>query len=262
MAQHDPAGDVEGSAPQETHYDRRYASADEVDGLRRSFDSFVQKQEHHNDTMALNLDQIMSYMTRVAAKVGVVQLEDKGSNYKAAGFSEDNAPKNTPNPRVDLQTHKSVYVPEGNHSAHPQYYVPPNTHNVHYYDSEHLEGRHRATDPMTHNYAKGKTPEVPYDTDVEYLWNDCPWTPQEIEAFNPFPTHPPHHTTYQPHFNPHRIIHHPPPVTTPPASRNNHHENFSGQLQIQHKAVAKGPKLSFPEFDGSDPDGWIRKAEK
>ena len=26
--------------------------------------------------------------------------------------------------------------------------------------------------------------------------------------------------------------------------------------------MAKGPKLSFPQFDGTDPDGWIRKAEK
>lgn len=33
-------------------------------------------------------------------------------------------------------------------------------------------------------------------------------------------------------------------------------------MQFQHRAVAKGPKLSFPEVDGSNPDGWIRKAEK
>jgi hypothetical protein len=33
-------------------------------------------------------------------------------------------------------------------------------------------------------------------------------------------------------------------------------------LQFQHKAVAKGPKLTFIEFDGFDPDGWIRKSEK
>ena len=26
--------------------------------------------------------------------------------------------------------------------------------------------------------------------------------------------------------------------------------------------MAKGPKLSFPQFDGTDPDGWIRKAKK
>jgi hypothetical protein len=33
-------------------------------------------------------------------------------------------------------------------------------------------------------------------------------------------------------------------------------------MHFQHRAVAKGPKISFPEFDGSDVDGWIRKAEK
>lgn len=28
------------------------------------------------------------------------------------------------------------------------------------------------------------------------------------------------------------------------------------------QAVLKSPKLNFPEFDGTDPDGWIAKAEK
>ena len=28
------------------------------------------------------------------------------------------------------------------------------------------------------------------------------------------------------------------------------------------QAVLKSPKLNFPEFDGSDPDGWLAKAEK
>jgi hypothetical protein len=28
-----------------------------------------------------------------------------------------------------------------------------------------------------------------------------------------------------------------------------------------NRMAAKGPKLSFPEFDGADPEGWIRKAE-
>lgn len=31
---------------------------------------------------------------------------------------------------------------------------------------------------------------------------------------------------------------------------------------MQQKMVAKGPKLSFPKFDGHDPDGWIGKSEK
>jgi len=37
---------------------------------------------------------------------------------------------------------------------------------------------------------------------------------------------------------------------------------FQAQMQFQHRIVTKGPKLSFPEFDGTDVDGWIRKAEK
>lgn len=28
------------------------------------------------------------------------------------------------------------------------------------------------------------------------------------------------------------------------------------------QAILKSPKLNFPEFDGSNPDGWIAKAEK
>jgi len=48
---------------------------------------------------------------------------------------------------------------------------------------------------------------------------------------------------------PETVFFHPPPL-------------FHNHMQVQHRAVAKGPKLSFPEFDGSDPDGWIRKAEK
>ena len=68
----------------------------------------------------------------------------------------------------------------------------------------------------------------------------------------------------------------PPPVI-PPEHRQSHHQvhphqadnvflhpgnHFQAQMHFQHRAVAKGSKLSFPEFDGSDVDGWIRKAEK
>lgn len=37
---------------------------------------------------------------------------------------------------------------------------------------------------------------------------------------------------------------------------------YNDQLRFQHRVVARGPKLSFPEFHGDDYDGWIRKAEK
>lgn len=34
------------------------------------------------------------------------------------------------------------------------------------------------------------------------------------------------------------------------------------QVQHQHRMVARGPKLNFPEFSGEDTDGCFRKAEK
>lgn len=37
---------------------------------------------------------------------------------------------------------------------------------------------------------------------------------------------------------------------------------YNAQLLYQHRAVARGPKLTFPEFNGDDADGWIRKAER
>jgi hypothetical protein len=33
-------------------------------------------------------------------------------------------------------------------------------------------------------------------------------------------------------------------------------------MHYQHRAVARGPKLTFREFSGEDVEGWIRKAEK
>jgi len=102
---------------------------------------------------------------------------------------------------------------------------------------------------------------------VEYDLSDCPWTADELEQFYEFatvpPYEPPHTVKHQPlyqHHNRqdyHQVHTHVPDtvfVQPPPL--------FHKHMQFQHKAVAKGPKLNFPEFDGSDPDGWIRKAEE
>ena len=43
---------------------------------------------------------------------------------------------------------------------------------------------------------------------------------------------------------------------------NHRQHHFASQMQFQQKVVAKEPKLTFPEFDGTDPDGWIRKSKK
>jgi len=48
----------------------------------------------------------------------------------------------------------------------------------------------------------------------------------------------------------------------PPQPQQQQSHQFGSQIQHQHRAVARGPKLHFPEFTGEDCDGWIRKAEK
>lgn len=48
----------------------------------------------------------------------------------------------------------------------------------------------------------------------------------------------------------------------PQSTNNQHFQNHHMNMQHQHKAVARGPKLNFPEFNGDDTDGWIRKSEK
>jgi hypothetical protein len=61
---------------------------------------------------------------------------------------------------------------------------------------------------------------------------------------------------YNQHTNPNPYYtYQPPPVQ-------NFNQNFHQQMHYQHKAIARGPKLNFPEFSGEDVEGWIRKAEK
>jgi hypothetical protein len=93
-------------------YDRRYAAAAEVDGLRRTVDSFMKQQEQHNETMALNLDQIMSYMPRIGAQVGVYPREDKGSTVKGndtlTTFAQDQQGLTK---ESNVHLHNSIHTP-------------------------------------------------------------------------------------------------------------------------------------------------------
>ncbi|CAN6347636.1 unnamed protein product [Urochloa humidicola] len=55
----------------------------------------------------------------------------------------------------------------------------------------------------------------------------------------------------------------PPPIQPPPITNNTHQPpDFSSQLQHERRMAGRGPKLIFPEFEGEDCDGWIRKSEK
>lgn len=58
----------------------QFATATEVDGIRRTLDSFMKKQEDHNRQLNSMFDQVMSYLTKMADKSNTVIVEDASSN--------------------------------------------------------------------------------------------------------------------------------------------------------------------------------------
>ena len=87
--------------------------------------------------------------------------------------------------------------------------------------------------------------------------NDCPWSDAELEIFYelanrdqdqfldpPVPLPPKHQQQPMGQFTPTQ------PVDYQPTFNPRHH-NFTSQMQFKQKVVAKGPKLSLPEFDGT-----------
>jgi len=192
--------------------EEQYATSVEVDGIRRTLDAFMKKQDANNESMKKSLDDVLNSLS----KLTTFSVEDKGSNFKG---------KKPQNPRSG-------------------YTQPPSNHGQDYYPEE--------IDYQMHE-----------NHFVEYDMVDCPWSPEELEKFYVAANMPRQDTT-------------PPPVTNQ-GPKHFHHQvqppaahqvflppdnQFQAQMHFQHRIVAKGPKLSFPEFDGTDVDGWIRKAEK
>jgi hypothetical protein len=206
--------------------------------------------------MAINFDQIMSYMTRVGTQVGVQPMEDKGSNVKGNDtFTTLSQDKNLFTKESHTQMHKSTHTPNDATLAHKQIYQPPLVSNGYYYYLEETDWMHRKTPTRNPNQQnKGATKGQHYQ-DVEYPWNDCTWTHQEVEAFNPFATHPPK-PTIQP-FNsiPNNPFHpkqQPPfthchiykPLARQPTPNTFHQpNNFNGQLRFQHKSYSQRTKI-------------------
>ena len=77
-----------------------YATADEVDGIRRTLDSFMKTQEQRNLSMENTLDKILGKLDKLSSREGTPIPEDKGSNMKGKPFTPTNlfilAPTSTP----------------------------------------------------------------------------------------------------------------------------------------------------------------------
>lgn len=107
---------------------------------------------------------------------------------------------------------------------------------------------------------------------MDYDLVDCPWNDQELEAFYEMANTEMAENQETYYMDPNTMNHQtqqfqpsarqqPPHAATPQFIKHSNNQ-FAHQLQREQKAKARGPKLAFLEFDGTDLDGWIRKAEK
>ena len=58
--------------------EEQYATAVEVDGIRRTLDAFMKKQDANNESMKKSLDDVLNSLS----KLTTFSVEDKGSNFK------------------------------------------------------------------------------------------------------------------------------------------------------------------------------------
>jgi len=86
----------------------QFATATEVDGIRRTLDSFMKQQEDHNHQLNSKFYQVMSYLTKMADKSNTVIVEDASSNINE---THPSAPQNFGQVRpTNLHLHKSQFV--------------------------------------------------------------------------------------------------------------------------------------------------------
>lgn len=234
-----------------------YATAVEVDAIRRTVDQLIKKHDQTTSELQANMDKILLFMQ--STQIQQQQLpEDKGSTMKG----KDQSPHtpvvqqhpHTSNPHPSLQVRPEAQPPPKQfvgqpYTEKPQFLYPDSMRN------SRLGYYHQQSNPYWHTQTQYGGVEY-YDTetyDPDQEWEQHPWNiNDQEEPFRPKFHHEPYmrdnaYGGYQRERNFHT---------------NHNQNNHQYQLQQQHRAVARGPKLYFPEFSGEDTDGWIRKAEK
>lgn len=170
--------------------------------------------------------------------------------------------------------HKSQHIGPSSAALHHQYYTPQRPTRVQFGTNDQGDTSRMAQfqTQSSANWSTQAFQHDPYDQTHDYTeWEEHPWHISHFEAL-PDPDHQPHTTenwTTQEHGKDtvatkptdnrhtqqhlyHNVMtdHQTPPIT------------YHNYINHQRKAVARGPKITFPEFDGQDPEGWIQKAEK
>lgn len=195
-------------------------------------------------------------MAQAATQKGTSLPEDKGSSAKSHDIITPD-PRFVPQPsKPILQTNKSIVA--GHADSQKQYYTPPHKLRVQLHKNLSNQGMFQGDPWSTQGQHNSGNFEDRDDDEME-----CNFTMKQLEEhLDPQLME---HLNNHDHFEQHKRHFQKPPAKQPEnyePFHGHYQQSYDTQLSFQHKAVARGPKLNFPEFNGEDPDGWIRKAEK
>jgi hypothetical protein len=102
-----------------------YATAEEVDGIRRTLDSFMKKQDEHNDSMESTLERILGCIEKLS-RAGIPIAEDMGSNAKGKKNAHIDPQHSVPvNAKPVQHTNKSIHFGPPLHNNSRHFYTPP-----------------------------------------------------------------------------------------------------------------------------------------
>jgi hypothetical protein len=267
-----------------------YAFSEEVEALKAKLETFMQEQDIHNKTISTSLEKLLKLAEESGAKLQDPLVEDKGSSVKGKDTS-----KSYKIPQLrrsdycrDQQMHKKVnFAPSSSTMVNKT--LPPqpaqyqhSSQDGQYDDDEYTifgqeDGEEYTEHPWNLYEHEEHFPKQPYTPPLSNpnpnpIPNPSTTTPNYIKQF-PHNSHSQAYTAYNLHTakeKPHQPVNHNynqhtnpnPYYTYQPPPVQNFNQNFHQQMHYQHKAIARGPKLNFPEFSGEDVEGWIRKAEK
>jgi hypothetical protein len=145
-----------------------YATADEVDGIRRTLDKFMKKQDERHDALEGTLDKLLLSLNKLTGQATIPPPEDRGSNVKGKHTAAPHSVKlGSSIPPVGTHVNKSVKYGDPPPGDHRKFYAPPSSTKAHILYSD-------GPDWSTMGNASGAQND---------MCDDCPWDEQELEYF-------------------------------------------------------------------------------
>jgi hypothetical protein len=264
-----------------------YASSEDIEALKHKLDSFIQEQDTHNKTITSSLEKLLKLAEESGAKLPDPTLEDKGSSvkgkdthpsYRISHLRRPEITRGYPHAQKKVNfasssstaVNKQLLLQHSQYQSHPlegqleedeftdyddgdEYFEQP--WNLSKPDDPYHKQMYSAPPPNPIPNPPQISPNLTHNlntyTNISTRHHHNPnFQSYSQQQFKPKPQNRIHNYTYNPNPNL-QYNYHPPP-----------HNNYNHNFQCQQRAVARGPKLQFPEFTGDDTDGWLRKAEK